>query len=125
MVCQSRGQDQGFFTGEEDTDDAEKIILKTEDGQNVKSYPCTPCIVGTWKDAYETEKNCPESYGRNRRGRPAVCADTEILPVCAYGGLIEPVTSGQEEMTREEMVMAQGYRRKQNTPDYSFWGCLQ
>lgn len=56
MVCQSRGQDQGFFTGEEDTDDAEKIILKTEDGQNVKGYPCTPCIVGTWKDAYETEK---------------------------------------------------------------------
>jgi len=30
--------------------------LQTEDGQNVKGYPCTPCIVGTWKDVYDSEK---------------------------------------------------------------------
>ena len=47
---------KGFFTGEKEEDDAEKIILQTEDWQNVKGYPCTPCIVGTWKDVYESEK---------------------------------------------------------------------
>lgn len=30
--------------------------MQTEDGQNVKGYPCTPCIVGTWKDVYDSEK---------------------------------------------------------------------
>lgn len=36
-----------FIGEQEEDDDAEKIILQTEDGQNVKGYPCTPCIVGT------------------------------------------------------------------------------
>ena len=30
--------------------------MQTEDGQNVKGYPCTPCIVGTWKDVYDSVK---------------------------------------------------------------------
>ena len=79
------------------TDDAEKIILKTEDGQNVKGYPCTPCIVGTWKDAYETEKIVRNHTDGTDEG-DRLCALTQrSFLVCAYGGLIEPVTSGQEE----------------------------
>ena len=91
------GKIKDFFTGEEDTDDAEKIILKTEDGQNVKGYPCTPCIVGTWKDAYETEKIVRNHTDGTDEG-DRLCALTQrSFLVCAYGGLIEPVTSGQEE----------------------------
>ena len=57
MACKRREiRKKGFIGEQEEDDDAEKIILQTEDGQNVKGYPCTPCIVGTWKDVYDSEK---------------------------------------------------------------------
>lgn len=86
-----------FFTGEEDTDDAEKIILKTEDGQNVKGYPCTPCIVGTWKDVYESEKILRNNADATSEGDKLSALTQRSFLVCAYGGLIEPISSGQEE----------------------------
>ena len=88
---------KGFFTGEKEEDDAEKIILQTEDGQNVKGYPCTPCIVGTWKDVYESEKIVQNHTDGTDEG-DRLCALTQrSFLVCAYGGLIEPISSGQEE----------------------------
>lgn len=86
-----------FFTGEEDTDDAEKIILKTEDGQNVKGYPCTPCIVGTWKDVYDSEKILRNNADGTSEGDKLSALTQRAFLVCAYGGLIEPISSGQEE----------------------------
>ncbi len=97
MVCQSRDKIKDFFTGEEDTDDAEKIILKTEDGQNVKGYPCTPCIVGTWKDVYESEKILRNNADATSEGDKLSALTQRSFLVCAYGGLIEPISSGQEE----------------------------
>lgn len=84
-----------FFTGEEKEEGPEKIMLQTEDGQNVKGYACTPCIVSTWKDAHKIEK-----IARNGEditdSSPAALTKRSFL-VCAYGGLIEPLTSGQDE----------------------------
>ena len=88
---------KGFFTGEEEEDDAEKIILKTEDGQNVKGYPCTPCIMGTWKDVYEAEKILRNNTDGTSEGDKLSALTQRSFLVCAYGGLIEPISSGQEE----------------------------
>ena len=78
-------------------DDAEKIILQTEDGQNVKGYPCTPCIVGTWKDVYDSEKILRNNADATSEGDKLSALTQRSFLVCAYGGLIEPISSGQEE----------------------------
>ena len=88
---------KGFFTGENEDDDAEKIILQTEDGQNVKGYPCTPCIVGTWKDVYDAEKILRNNADGTSEGDKLSALTQRAFLVCAYGGLIEPISSGQEE----------------------------
>lgn len=88
---------KGFFTGEEEEDEAEKIILQTEDGQNVKGYPCTPCIVGTWKDVYQAEKISRNGTKGISEGDRLPALTQRSFLVCAYGGLIEPASSGQEE----------------------------
>lgn len=89
---------KGFFTGEqEEDDDAEKIIFQTEDGQNVKGYPCTPCIVGTWKDVYDSEKILRNNADGTSEGDKLSALTQRAFLVCAYGGLIEPISSGQEE----------------------------
>ena len=103
-------------------DEMEKIILVKEDGTNVKGYPCTPCIISRWQNAHSEniiENNgtwgshrhdTGESYyheldgdyhyynesgGSHRHAGAAALTEQSFL-VCAYGGLIEPVTSGQE-----------------------------
>lgn len=78
-------------------EESNKIILQTEDGKNVKGYACTPCIVGTWKDVHETQK-----IARNDTDGTAECdrlsaVTLESFLVCAYGGLIQPLESGQDE----------------------------
>ena len=87
----------GISIDDINTDDAEKIILKTEDGQNVKGYPCTPCIVGTWKDVYESEKILRNNADATSEGDKLSALTQRSFLVCAYGGLIEPISSGQEE----------------------------
>lgn len=88
-------------------DEKEKILLVKEDGTNVRGYPCTPCIVSTWQNAHGESRvshgggshYCQNGHshgGGSRRldGGPALTEQSFL--VCAYGGLIEPVTSGQE-----------------------------
>ena len=87
----------GISIDDINTDDAEKIILNTEDGQNVKGYPCTPCIVGTWKDVYESEKILRNNADATSEGDKLSALTQRSFLVCAYGGLIEPISSGQEE----------------------------
>ena len=100
MLLQSKSDLKSWlvFIGEqEEDDDAEKIILQTEDGQNVKGYPCTPCIVGTWKDVYDSEKILRNNAdATSERDKLSALTQRSFL-VCAYGGLIEPISSGQEE----------------------------
>ena len=98
MACKGGGKEKRGFIGEqEEDDDAEKIILQTEDGQNVKGYPCTPCIVGTWKDVYDSEKILRNNADATSEGDKLSALTQRSFLVCAYGGLIEPISSGQEE----------------------------
>lgn len=103
-------------------DEPNKIILVKEDGTNVKGYPCMPCIISKWQNAHSEniiENNgtwgshrhdTGESYyheldgdyyyynesGGSFRHASAAALTEQSFLVCAYGGLIEPVTSGQE-----------------------------
>ena len=94
-------------------DESKKILLVGEDGKSVKGYPCTPCIISTWQNVYG--ENLVASHGegshysrdghshggggRRLIGSPALTEQSFL--VCAYGGLIEPVTSGQENTDTE------------------------
>lgn len=75
-------------------DDSKKILLVGENGKNVKGYPCTPCIVSTWQNVYE------ENLIASQTEESKTLTEQSFL-VCAYGGLIEPVTSGQENTETE------------------------
>ncbi|MDY5699651.1 MAG: DUF4280 domain-containing protein [Lachnospiraceae bacterium] len=89
---------KSFFTGEKkEVEEQEEIILQLEDGTNVKGYACRPRIIGTWKDVYKEEKIARNgTNGLKEEDRLSALTWRSFL-VCAYGGLIEPITSGQEE----------------------------
>lgn len=70
-----------------------------EPGKTLEGYPCTPDIIGTW--LITRDYNCivdnglKDAYGKkNKLGQPAVT--TASFLVCKYGGLIEPLNSGQD-----------------------------
>ena len=65
--------------------------------ESVKGYPCTPCIVGTWKDVYDSEKILRNNADATSEGDKLSALTQRSFLVCAYGGLIEPISSGQEE----------------------------
>lgn len=64
--------------------------MQTEDGQNVKGYPCTPCIVGTWKDVYDSEKILRNNADATSEGDKLSALTQRSFLVCAYGGLMNP-----------------------------------
>lgn len=74
-----------------------KILLQREDGKNVRGYPCTPCIVGCWRDVNRTQKIVRNGTDGMREQDKLSAVTTDSFLVCAYGGLIEPLSSGQEE----------------------------
>lgn len=78
-------------------EESKKIILQTEDGKNVKGYACTPCIVGTWRDVHEIQKIARNDTDGKAENDKLAAITLESFLVCAYGGLIEPVSSGQDE----------------------------
>ena len=105
-------------------DEMEKILLVKEDGTNVRGYPCTPCIVSNWQNAHGesqvashggshySRSGASHGGGSRRAGEPSHGGGSRRLTggpalteqsflVCAYGGLIEPVTSGQENTDTE------------------------
>lgn len=78
-------------------EEEKKIILQTEDGRNVKGYPCKPCIVGTWKEVHEMQKIARNDTDGNAENDKLSAVTLESFLVCAYGGLIQPISSGQDE----------------------------
>lgn len=84
---------QGLGKQEED----KKIILQIEGGKNVKGYPCKPCIVGTWKEVHEIQKIARNDTDGTAEDDKLAAVTLESFLVCAYGGLIEPISSGQDE----------------------------
>lgn len=73
------------------------MLVSEEDGSNIKGYACTPCIVGTWKDVHETKKIIRNHTDGTAEGDKLSALTLESFLVCAYGGLIQPMTSGQDE----------------------------
>ena len=62
----------------------------------MKGFACTPCIVSGWLDVHEAQRIARNNTdGKKLSDRLAAVTEDSFL-VCAYGGLIEPVTSGQE-----------------------------
>ena len=73
------------------------MLVSEEDGSNIKGYACMPCIVGTWKDVHETQKIIKNRTDGTAEGDKLSALTLESFLVCAYGGLIQPKTSGQDE----------------------------
>lgn len=86
-----------FLQGKEEEEGPKEIMLKTEDGKNVKGYACTPCIVGKWHDVYKSEKIARNGTDGSGEGDSLATLTTESFLVCSYGGIIEPMNCGQEE----------------------------
>lgn len=87
-----------FLQGKKEEEEGpKKIMLKTEDGRNVKGYACTPQIAGKWKDVYQTEKIARNGTDGSSAGDNLATLTVGSFLVCSYGGIIEPESSGQEE----------------------------
>lgn len=88
-------------------DERKKILLKSDDGNsNVRGYACTPCIISNWQDTHPTQR-IARNYTEGIKLEDQIAAVTEdSFLVCAYGGLIEPITSGQED--EDELRLRRG-----------------
>lgn len=76
---------------------ADGTVGETEPGKK-----CQPIIVGVWQDVYEKTKivDCWDGEGEDEE---ELCSlTTGSFLVCNYGGIIQPVTSGQEYEMQEE-----------------------
>ena len=71
------------------------LVPYSEDGNangTVKGKKCYPCIVGQWRGISENVKVSGEVHG----------ISTDSFLVCQHGGLIQPLTSGQEYVEEEK-----------------------
>lgn len=83
----------GVCRAETPPKDAEEILLdayvpegEVSTGKEVQGLRCSPDIVGNWRNCHETTK----IKGEER------AATTASYLVCNCGGIIQPLTSGQE-----------------------------
>ena len=65
---------------------------------NVKGPPCTATIVGPWQNAHQ------ETLIGEANRTPSEAITTGAFLVCLYSGIIEPLTSGQPEMDRTDLL---------------------
>lgn len=87
-----------FLQGKKEEEEGpKKIMLKTEDGQNVKGYACTPQIAGKWIRTYKEEMIARNGSDGSSEGDQLAMLTQKSFLVCSYGGTIEPITCGQEE----------------------------
>lgn len=66
------------------------------EGQTEPGKKCQPIIVGVWQDVYDKTKIVDKWEGDIEREEALSSITTGSFLVCAYGGIIEPLTSGQE-----------------------------
>lgn len=103
---------QGELPG--DTVAFEKTTENSKDGSTgvVTGKKCNPVIIGVWQDTYSATRivdNGAKNSGDRMRVKskdiPPVgectVTNTSFL-VCKYGGLIEPINSGQNEVNADE-----------------------
>lgn len=97
-------------------------------GENVKGKACSPAIIGTWQETYDLtrivdngQKDPGDKLKRSKdtsKGKPSLTMHSFLI--CKYGGLIEPLTSGQEHIpeaadykTPEDQQKAEELQAKQ------------
>lgn len=108
-VCSSSLHPQEKLFGENITLIKEKVN-EDEPDENVKGAPCTPIIVDVeWKnpewetliaDNFSTDGSDENIDPVNRTYYPIPTTDSFL--VCKYSGLIQPVSSGQENIPETE-----------------------
>ena len=76
---------------------ADGTIGETEPGKK-----CQPIIVGVWQDVYDKTRIAERLEDETEREKQYSTLTTGSFLVCNYGGIIQPVTSGQEYEMREE-----------------------
>lgn len=71
--------------------------------ETVTGKKCQPIIVGVWQDVYDKSKIVDQWEGEVE-GEELCSLTTGSFLVCNYGGIIEPITSGQEyEITTKDL----------------------
>lgn len=76
---------------------ADGTIGETEPGKK-----CQPIIVGVWQDVYDKTRIAERLEDETEREKQYSTLTTGSFLVCNYGGIIQPVTSGQEYEMQEE-----------------------
>lgn len=91
-----------------------KTKENSKDGTTGNTEPgkkCQPIIIGTWMDTYDDtrivdngekdpEDRSVANKGEEAKGRATITVGSFL--VCKYGGLIQPIESGQNEENEEE-----------------------
>lgn len=92
-------------------------------GQAGPGKKCSPVIVGVWQDVYDRTKIVDNWEGDAGEGIELSSLTTGSFLVCAYGGIIEPVTSGQgRPMTQEDLGLDEnGKSPEGNTANEKEW----
>lgn len=93
-----------FGACDKDELDTERIIAVGSDGKKHSGKKCKPHIIGVWIDSYDGTKivdngNKMEDDPDNPVGCNTLTVGSFL--VCKYGGIISPITSGQEREIRE------------------------
>lgn len=96
-----------------------KTYLKEEKNSSggllgpITGHKCQPVIVGCWNDTYydtrivdngdkcSWDRNFAEKYGKNMAAGECTVTTGSFL-VCKYGGLIQPINSGQKTRVLEQ-----------------------
>jgi len=84
--------------------DTEKIIAVGYDGNKHSGKKCKPHIIGVWMDSYDGTKIVDNGNKMNDDpDNPVGCNTLTVgsFLVCKYGGIISPVSSGQEREIKE------------------------
>ena len=84
-------------------------VKGAESTGNVKGIKCTPIILGTWMSTYDKtrivdngDKDPSDKESENPQGHPAVTTNSYLL--CKFGGIIQPLSSGQEIVEQEAAI---------------------
>lgn len=92
--------------------------VKGLEGETEPGKKCQPHIVGVWQDVCDKTK-IVDKWDGDIEGEEELCSlTTGSFLVCNYGGIIEPVTSGQEYvMTEKDLGLDENGKSKDGNID--------
>ena len=105
-----------FGVCEKKEPDTEHILAVGDDGIKHSGKKCKPHIIGVWIDSYDGTKIADHEEGVVDNEGSSTGYNTLTVGsflVCKYGGIIAPVSSGQErEVSKDEFVEGdEAYKR--------------